>query len=159
MRTLLVALGLVTLVAAHLQAQAVSTQDSSLRRLQRTYVRFEANSEALTPRVRDQLGEYLTLELRKAGFTIAEHPEDLKEDEGLLEVSLAGEGDPRRAEFSLRIALQQRASLKRTGQALWMVTWYDESHQLPAPPDSAARALLASGLNRFLNRWLTANGR
>ena len=51
------------------------------------------------------------------------------------------------------------ASLKRTGQPMWMVTWFHETSRQNVVADSAAGGVLKDGVNRFLNRWLAMNGR
>jgi hypothetical protein len=51
------------------------------------------------------------------------------------------------------------ATLKRTGQPLWVVTWFYEDTRREVVGDSVAHAMIGNGLNRFLNRWLAMNGR
>ena len=158
MRCILFTLCLAAFSTTSAPAQYVGTQDSSLRGLARLDVRFETPDGAVSPTLRSQLTDYLDLELRKAGLKLVVSDTALKESEGLLEVRFARSQGPS-SDASLRLSLQQMATLKRTGQSLWMVSWFYEDSRRDVVPDSVAHAMIANGLNRFLNRWLAMNGR
>ena len=159
MRALLTAAVMTVTVTGLASAQYVASQDSSLRGLTRVMVRFRVADGTLNPVIKSRLAEYLTLELRKAGLRLTDGPEELKDDDGVLDVSLAKIDRDRTCDLNLRLSLEQRSSLKRTGQSLWMATWYYETGRQNVLPDSAADGVLEDGVNRFLNRWLAMNGR
>jgi hypothetical protein len=159
MRAIVLAAGLTLLSAASAVGQFVATQDSSLRGLERTMVRFRLADGVLKPETKTQLNEYLTLELRKAGLRLVDPLEELKDEDGILDLSLGKMDRGRTCDLFLRVSLQQRAGLKRTGQSLWMTTWFHETGQNNVVADSVADDVLQDGVNRFLNRWLAMNGR
>jgi hypothetical protein len=159
MRAIVLAAALSFLSAAPMMGQYVATQDSSLRGLTKAQVRFRLADDVLNPVVKTQLSEYLNLELRKAGLKIVDDSEELDDKDGVLDLSLGKMDRGRTRDLYLRVSLQQRADLKRTGQSLWMTTWFHETGQHNVVADSVADDVVKDGVNRFLNRWLAMNGR
>lgn len=159
MRAIVLASAIALLSAAPLTGQYVATQDSSLRGLARTVVRFRLADDVINPTLKVQLAEYLTLELRKAGLKLVDDSEEIDEKDGILDLQLGKMDRGRTCDRYLRVSLQQLADLKRTGQKLWMTTWYHETGQHNVVADSVADDVLKDGVNRFLNRWLAMNGR
>jgi len=159
MRAIVLAAGLSVLSAVPMAGQYVATQDSSLRGLSRTVVRFRLADDVINPAIKLQLAEYLTLELRKAGLKLVDDAEEIDDKDGILDLQLGKMDRGRTCDLYLRVSLQQQADLKRTGQKLWMTTWYHETGQHNVVADSVADDVLKDGVNRFLNRWLAMNGR
>ena len=142
------------------QAQLAPTQDSTLRGLERVYVNLQNGGGALTPAQQAQALDFITLELRKAGVRIAQAPSDLDLSKGaLFNVAFMKVGSALSTDLTLRIDVEQAATLARTGSRLQMVTWFYEDDRRNIAIDQVLQHMLRQGLDRFLNTWLTANGR
>lgn len=159
MRAIALSLSLFLSSAIPAASQYVATQDSSLRGLTRTQVRFRLADDLIDGALKAQLAEYLDLELRKAGLKVIDDGEELDRKDGVLDLSLGKMDRGRTCDLYLRISLQQQADLRRTGQSLWMTTWFHEVGQPNVVADTAADDVVKEGINRFLNRWLAMNGR
>lgn len=148
------------------QAQYAADQARSLTGLQRVYIGFSDLSGNLSPETRQRLYERATLELRKAGVRILEAPWEGQElqanvgNDGLLNIGIAASGGGFSSDhLQIRMDVEQVVRMKRTEQELRLVTWYYEDNRRPLSWSDDVDAALLNGINRFLNDWLSSNGR
>ena len=140
-------------------AQYAATQDSSLRGLQRVYVNFQ-NAGAITAQQQAQAIEFVTLELRKAGVRIVPSAGELDlSKDGLFDIGFIRVNRALSTDLVLRIDIEQAATLSRTGASLQMVTWFYEDDRRNIQPDQVLQPMLRQAVDRFLNAWLSSNGR
>lgn len=156
-------IGLLLLIAVAIphfgSAQYALSQGRTLQGLDRVYVSFADPNEEMNARDLEQLYTPATLELRKVGIRVTRDPDELDMgSDGVLNISLlvyTGFSDS----VTLRIDVEQRATLLRTGETLQMVTWFYESTQTQPRWRDFARSQLMTGINSLLSDWLEANGR
>jgi hypothetical protein len=149
-------LGVALTIAARAHAQGLPGADTSLKGLERVYVEFAATS--LKPETQEKFSSIVKLELRKAGLRIVgERNElDLSRDATVL-ISFAPLDRSPWPDLSLEWAIVQRVTLPRTGEAIPAVTWRktDEMHV----SGKGVETMLRGTMDKFLNSWLSANGR
>lgn len=147
-------------MAAPVRAQFAATQDSTLRGLERVYINFQSGGGALTPAQLTQSTSFVSLELRKAGLRIVSNVSELDlSKDGLLNIAFVKVERALSTDLALSIDVEQHASLTRTGSVLQMVTWYYADDRRNVVVDQVLQPMLRQGLDKFLNAWLTANGR
>ena len=145
-------------------AQYVPTQDLSLKGLGKVDLAITIAVSTLPPDSATALRHYTELELRKAGLVLlSARSDEFLKPEGRLRVSLASQARGRFTDdLTVRVQLEQTATLARTREAMTMVTWFVEETSLNVPTTEttpAARLLLTKGLDRFVRAWFSANGR
>jgi hypothetical protein len=145
---------LVVLVCASvpLRAQYGPVQDSTLIGLRRVALNVTTDvKDANTFR------EDIALELRKAGIRVA--PDSTRPDsvDGVLNVLVRSRGSCQKL---IRIDVEQRARLVRTGNTHRMVTWfYEDDANGTACRDSWYPSAIKRAVDAFLTKWLDVNGR
>ena len=104
------------------------------------------------------LVDAVTLELRKTGLRIVADSADI-----ILNLSIAAATQNTISyDVTTRLDVEQNVTIDRTGESLQLVTWYYEDNERINSVDwtvNRVRAELIDGVNRFLNDYLTANGR
>lgn len=159
-RTLLLAASALALLSSHAHGQYTSDQPRSLRGIRTVNVVFAEPSNKIEPRVRQQLFERATFELRKAGLRV---------------VGVSGGGAPLSSDvvlnigyfvrtgladgMMLRMDVEQPVTIQRTQEPLNIVTWYYEDQATVTNWRTDAGPMLERGVNKFLSDWLDANGR
>ncbi len=157
-RTALATFVLLT-VSTPVVGQYAATQAETLRGLQRVLVVFSEPNERLEALVLRDLYQDATLELRKVGIRVATEAEEVDmSTDGVLNMTVFADGGFSQ-NVTLRIDVEQHATLVRTGETKQMVTWFYEAARSGYPADQSARVLLTDGVNEFLSDWLDANGR
>jgi hypothetical protein len=155
---------LVPLLARPAAAQYAATQDASLRGFRHAVLYVSISADDLAPDSATALGERIRLELGTAGLVLVGDQSDHRvRPDGVLRVALAASARGRWVDdLVVRLQVEQTAVLPRTGEALRMVTWYAEQHEMNVPATEIApraRLLLQRSSDRFLKAWLAANGR
>jgi hypothetical protein len=145
-------------------AQYAATQDATLRGFRQVVLYVPISADDLAPDSATALSERVKLELGKSGIVIVSDQSDQRlRPDGILRVALAASARGRWVDdLVVRIQVEQTAVLPRTGDALSMVTWYAEQHDLNIPATELAphaRLLVQRGIDRFIKAWLAANGR
>jgi len=152
------------LLARPAAAQYAATQDATLRGFRQVVLYVPISADDLAPDSATALSDGVKLELRKSGIVIVSDQSDQRlRPDGILRVALAASARGRWVDdLVVRIQVEQTAVLPRTGDALSMVTWYAEQHDLNIPATELAphaRLLVQRGIDRFIKAWLAANGR
>jgi hypothetical protein len=102
----------------------------------------------------------VSLELRKAGLRVVQNSNELDlSKDGLLNISFVKVERALSTDLTLRIDVEQHATLVRTGSVLQMVTWFYEDDRRNIIVDQVMQPMLQQGVDRLLNAWLSANGR
>ena len=161
-RFLPILLSLALLVPRGAVAQYAATQDASLRGLRRVTLYVSVNADDLPADSATALAERVRIELGKAGLILVpELAEPPIRPEAIVRVALNSTARGRWVDdLSLRLQVEQTATIPRTGDALRMVTWYTEYNDIDiaaAELPAHARVLVDRGLNRFLKAWLAVN--
>jgi len=140
-------------------AQYAATQAETLKELERVLVVFAEPNEVMDVQALRELYQNATLELRKVGIRVSTEMEDIDlATDAILNISVIAGGGFSQA-VTLRIDVEQHATLVRTSETKQMVTWYYEASRSGYPTADSAAALLTEGVNTFLSDWLDANGR
>ena len=129
-----------------------------LKGLEKVYV--EIVSDALTPETQQKFSSLISLELRKSGVRIAQDKNEVDPSkDGLIMVTFRQVDRPLSKDLSLDWSLVQKATLARTGEAFPLVTWRHIDDRRGIVPRDVAEPMLRAALDKFLNAWLSANGR
>ena len=141
------------------EAQYAVTQGQTLSGLDNVLLAFAEPTGQIQATDLQSLYQSATLELRKVGIRIATDSTEVDmATDGVLNVTL-WVTDAFSDEVSLRLDVEQLATLRRTGETLQMVTWFHESARSGPNWRDFTRSLLMDGVNGFLSDWLDANGR
>ncbi len=160
LRIALLPLVVAALTASPANSQYAATQDSTLRGLERVYVNFATSDKGLSASDLSWALEFVTLELRKAGLRLVRDQNELDPfKDAILNVSFIKVSRAMSTDVTLRLDIEQRATLTRTGQSLRMMTWFYEDDRRNVDAAATVRPIFVQGVNRFLNSWLAANGR
>lgn len=159
MRRLPFLAALAILLPSGLSAQYAASQAGTLKGLDKVVVVFAEPNNKVDPEIRADLYQAVTLELRKVGIRVASDASELDmTHDGILNVSLfvnTGLGD----NGTLRMDVEQQATLVRTGETSQMVTWFFEAGRSNNSWRNWVKGLVTEGVNKFLSDWLDANGR
>lgn len=158
--TLLLAASALALLSSPAHGQYTSDQPRSLRGIRTVNVVFVEPSNKIEPRIKEQLFQQATFELRKAGLRV---------------VGVSGGGAPLSSDvvlnigyfvrtgladgMMLRMDVEQPVTIQRTQEPLNIVTWFYEDQATVTSWRTDAGPMLERGINKFLSDWLDANGR
>jgi hypothetical protein len=146
------------LLAGSAFGQSLAPTQISLKKLEKIYVEIQPNS--LSPQTHEKFSSLLTLELRKAGLRIAKEKNEVDPSkDGVIVVAFNQLDRPLSQDMSLEWVLIQRATLARTGEALPLITWRHFDDRRGIIPRDVAEPMLRMAIDKFLNSWLSANGR
>ena len=152
--------------AAPAYGQFAAEQQSSLEGLRGIYVGFADMTGELDAATQQRLYSRATLELRKAGLRMLEatwEGQELQAEVGehaLLNIGIAAAGGGLANDhLRIRMDVEQKVIVRRTGKELRLVTWFYEDDRRPMRWAEDVDTALLEGINMFLNDWLAANGR
>ena len=134
-----------------------SQGEASLKGLTTVYLRVVGNS--LSSQQREAFTSKVSLELRKAGIHIAKDPGDLAPNDGAIVVNFHQLNRALSQDLTLEWLLLEQVTLNRTGQKLTLVTWRYVDDRRATQPTQVAEPMLRGAIDKFLNAWLSANGR
>jgi hypothetical protein len=141
-----------------LAAQYAPTQDRTLRGLEKVLVVVRSSHEVVGSQTVRELKDVAIDELRRAGLRTARDSADVDlAKDGVLNITFSS-WQPLDG-LTLSMDVMQRARLARTGEALYMMTWYYEVSSSGPDKEASAGGLLPIALKDFLAKWRAANGR
>lgn len=142
-----------------LSAQYVSAQDSSLVGLKKVFVIFSDSGDAVTQAQAEELMGDIVLNLRKTGIRMAHDSSDVSKDDGVLHFTLMKRQYALTNDLSLRLDVEQQATLARTGESSRVGTWYYEDDRHNVDPQQVLKPMVRKAVDAFLLKWLDMNGR
>lgn len=152
------------MLAAPASAQYAATQDATLRGLRTVSLALTLSAPDLPQDTAAALVDFTRQALGKAGLTVVpERGDPHPQPDGVLRIALTTTARGRWVDdLGVRFQIEQTATLPRTGDALFMVTWYAEQNDLSIPATDLslrARAVTQEVVARLLRAWLAANRR
>lgn len=152
------------LVSTSAAAQYAASQDATLRGLRTVGLALMLSAPDLAQDSAAALVAFTRDALGKAGLTVVPEATGQRgQPDGVLRIALITTSRGRWVDdLGLRFQIEQTATLPRTGDALFMVTWYAEQNDLNIPATDLplrARAITQQMVARLLKAWLAANRR
>jgi len=133
-------------------------QDASLRGLQKVHVLMERGP--LSAEHFESYKSIVSLELRKAGLRIVEDRKDFEDaKDGVVAVAFHQLDRAMSQDLSLELVVFQQVRSVRTGEALVLPTWRLVDDRRAVVPPNVSEQMLRGGIDKFLNAWLSVNGR
>ena len=158
MRFLMLLLVGAALVPGDASAQFAADQPTSLKGVGTVFVNFVEPNQRMDAALRADMFDAAILELRKSGLRVVREPSDTQQADALLNLSvriITGLTDF----VEVRMDVEQKVSVVRTGDQLQLVTWYYEASSNESSWRSSAKPMALKATNKFISDWLDANNR
>lgn len=152
------AIGLLLIAVSGVAGQYAADQAKSLEGIQVIVVNFAEPNQKMDPDLRQEMFDAVSLELRKTGIRIirGDAPQETADALLNLTVSIAtGLTDF----VNVRMDIEQKATVVRTGETLQLVTWFYEESQNQGSWRSTAHPMAIKAANQLISDWLDANNR
>jgi hypothetical protein len=133
-------------------AQLAKHQARSLKGVERVAVDWGPGLES-----DNELQTAVTLELRKTGLRLDPDSSDI-----VLNFSMTSQPSAFTVYVVFKMDARQEVVISRTGEVLFLVTWHYEHRERVGTMEwnsGATDQFVTAGINRFLDDYLTANGR
>ncbi len=137
-------------------AQFAAAQDSTLAGIHTVVLSFSTNEGAFPPDVAAEMERTVSLELRKSGVKVVTGQG--ASADAVLNVGVLRDQRSLSSDLWIRIDVEQRVQLARTGKSYQLVTWYYEAKK-NAMVSTDPPKMLQAGLDTFLEKWMDMNGR